>query len=53
MMDDICPPSTVYAAYNAWTAPKQISVWQYNNHEGGGTFQTQDKMKFLQTHLPR
>jgi cephalosporin-C deacetylase len=53
LMDDICPPSTVYAAYNAWNGPKQISVWHYNNHEGGGSFQSQDKMRFLQTHLPR
>ncbi len=53
MMDDICPPSTVYAAYNNWAGPKQISIWQYNRHEGGGNFQTQAKIQFMQEVLPR
>ena len=26
LMDDICPPSTVYAAYNAYAGPKAIRV---------------------------
>ncbi|WJX99563.1 acetylxylan esterase [Curtobacterium sp. 458] len=36
LMDPICPPSTVYAAYNAYAGPKEITVWEYNGHEGGG-----------------
>jgi cephalosporin-C deacetylase len=36
LMDQVCPPSTVYAAYNAYTGPKEMSVWRYNAHEGGG-----------------
>jgi cephalosporin-C deacetylase len=51
-MDDICPPSTVYAAYNAWHGAKEISVWPYNRHEGGGSFQTQDKLRFMQRIMP-
>ncbi len=47
LMDDICPPRTVYAAYNHYAGPKQIRVWHYNNHEGGESFQTVEKMKFL------
>jgi cephalosporin-C deacetylase len=47
LMDDICPPSTVYAAYNHYAAPKQIKVWQYNNHEGGESYQSAARMKFL------
>jgi cephalosporin-C deacetylase len=35
-MDPITPPSTVYAAYNAYDGEKQLSVWRYNGHEGGG-----------------
>ncbi len=35
-MDGVCPPSTVYAAFNAYQGPKDITVWPYNNHEGGG-----------------
>jgi cephalosporin-C deacetylase len=37
LRDPICPPSTVFAAYNAWAGPKRIEVWPYNEHEGGGT----------------
>jgi cephalosporin-C deacetylase len=38
LMDEICPPSTVYAAYNAYAGPKQIVVYPYNDHEGGEAF---------------
>lgn len=47
LMDDICPPSTVFAAYNHYAGPKQINIWPYNNHEGGENFQTAEKLKFL------
>ena len=53
LMDDICPPSTVFAAYNHYQAEKQIKVWEYNNHEGGENFQTIEKLKFLATAWPR
>lgn len=33
LKDDICPPSTVYAVYNKITAPKEIKVFPYHNHE--------------------
>ncbi|MDX6597306.1 MAG: hypothetical protein QOE87_1193 [Gaiellales bacterium] len=33
LMDPICPPSTVYAAYNAITAPKELCVFPYGTHE--------------------
>jgi cephalosporin-C deacetylase len=49
LMDEICPPSTVYAAYNHYAGPKQIEIWQYNHHEGGGTFQDVEQIKFLQS----
>jgi cephalosporin-C deacetylase len=39
LMDDICPPSTVYAAYNAYGGPKEIRVYPFNDHEGGQMFQ--------------
>lgn len=51
LMDDICPPSTVYAAYNHYAGPKQMSVWEYNNHEGGATYQAMEKLKFLKENL--
>jgi cephalosporin-C deacetylase len=48
LMDETCPPSTVYAAYNHYAGPKDIRVWPYNQHEGGESFQNVEKMKFLQ-----
>jgi cephalosporin-C deacetylase len=47
LMDKICPPSTVYAAYNYFNGPKEIRVWRYNQHEGGATYQTMEKLRFL------
>jgi cephalosporin-C deacetylase len=47
LMDETCPPSTVFAAYNHYAAQKDMRVWSYNNHEGGETFQTVEKLKFL------
>ncbi len=47
LMDNICPPSTVFAAYNHYAGPKDIRVWRYNQHEGGATYQTQEKLRFL------
>jgi cephalosporin-C deacetylase len=35
LMDPICPPSTVFAAFNRYAGPKDITVWEYNAHEGG------------------
>ena len=47
LMDQVCPPSTVYAAYNHWAGEKDIKVYPYNGHEGGDSYQTVEKLKFL------
>lgn len=47
LMDQICPPSTVYAAYNHWAGEKDIKVYTYNDHEGGGSYHNVEKLKFL------
>ena len=51
LMDLTCPPSTVYAAYNAWgeaatgglpaqeIPKKEIVVYPHNDHEGGEAYQ--------------
>lgn len=51
LMDTICPPSTVYAAYNRVKTRKQIKVYDFNNHEGGGAFQHTAKIRFAQENL--
>lgn len=52
LMDDICPPSTVYAAYNHYAGPKQIKTYEYNYHDGGGVYQQIEKMRFLDAFWP-
>lgn len=52
LMDEICPPSTVFAAYNHYAGAKQIKIWPYNHHEGGESFQAVEKLRFLATLWP-
>ena len=47
LMDQVCPPSTVYAAFNHWAGEKEIKIYPYNGHEGGESYQTLEKLKFL------
>ncbi len=47
LMDDICPPSTVFASYNHYQGQKQIEIYEFNNHEGGETFHTLKQVEFL------
>jgi cephalosporin-C deacetylase len=49
--DDICPPSTVFAAYNHIPAPKEIRVYPYNGHEGGGGYHVTEKIRFVRQAL--
>lgn len=47
LMDEVCPPSTVFAAYNHYAGEKDIRIWRYNHHEGGESYQTLEKLRFL------
>ena len=47
LMDEICPPSTVYAAYNEYGGPKEIVEYPFNDHEGGAGFHDIAKMRWL------
>jgi cephalosporin-C deacetylase len=47
LMDEVCPPSTVYAAYNAYGGPKEIREYPYNDHEGGQGFHEVEKLRWL------
>jgi len=42
LMDPLCPPSTVCAAFNHWAHPDK-SVWEFNGHEGGGAHHLPDR----------
>ena len=52
LMDPICPPSTVFAAFNhygsiAGGVPKEIEVYEYNEHEGGQGYQFVRQLPWL------
>ena len=51
LMDQTCPPSTVYAAYNAYAGRKDISVYPYNDHEGGGAFHQAEQLRWLRSQM--
>ncbi len=49
LMDETCAPSTVFAAYNYFNGPKELRIWPYNQHEGGASYQSVEKLRFLNT----
>ncbi|MEV0040256.1 acetylxylan esterase [Streptomyces sp. NPDC050804] len=50
--DRTCPPSTVFAAFNACAAPdKTIEVYDFNDHEGGGPYQQAVQLSWLRDRL--
>ncbi|WP_299538012.1 acetylxylan esterase [uncultured Streptomyces sp.] len=58
LMDHICPPSTVYAAFHHYGADggvqqseKRISVYPFNDHEGGGPAHEVVKLEWLAKRL--
>ena len=51
LMDTICPPSTVFAAYNEITAPKDIAVFSFGVHAVPPAH-LERQLRHLRTHLP-
>ncbi|MET9438507.1 acetylxylan esterase [Streptomyces sp. NPDC006551] len=50
--DLTCPPSTVFAAFHAYAHDeKRIEVYDFNDHEGGGTFQQAAQLRWLPDRL--
>ncbi|MFG3256884.1 acetylxylan esterase [Streptomyces sp. NPDC048172] len=47
LMDTSCPPSTVFAAYNAYAGEKRIEVFPYNGHEGGGVQHEETALRWV------
>ena len=57
MMDPVCPPSTVFAAYNRYgrragaatgrPVRKDITVWEFSDHSGGAAHQFERQLRFL------
>ncbi|MCK6066629.1 MULTISPECIES: acetylxylan esterase [Microbacterium] len=51
LLDQTCPPSTVFAAYNAYTGPREIDVFPHNDHEGGQAYQLTRQVAWLAERL--
>ena len=51
LMDDICPPSTVFSAYNEITADKEIAVFPYSGHDWPAAH-AERQLAHLRDHLP-
>jgi cephalosporin-C deacetylase len=50
LRDQICPPSTVYAAYNLYRGNKEIVEYRFNDHEGGQTFHQAEQLRWMANH---
>lgn len=53
LKDPVCPPDCAYAAYNRITAPKEMAVYPFAEHEGGGAAQFLRKMEFVRRTFER
>ncbi|AYF97099.1 acetylxylan esterase [Protaetiibacter intestinalis] len=47
LMDEICKPSTVFGAFNAYAGEKSIEVFPFNGHEGGGAWWEGETIRIL------
>jgi cephalosporin-C deacetylase len=52
LMDRVCPPSTVYAAYNAYGGPKELRCYRFNDHEGGQFHHEAEQLRWLHAVMP-
>lgn len=51
LMDPVCPPSTVFGAFNNYAGPREMTLWPYNGHEGGGWEDDALTLRALRAHL--
>lgn len=52
LADEVCPPSTVFSAYNVYGGDdKDIRVYPYNGHEGGGAHHVREQFAFARRTL--
>lgn len=53
LMDAVCPPSTVYGAFNEYQGEREMLVWEFNGHEGGGILDEARALDFLRARMGR
>jgi cephalosporin-C deacetylase len=52
LLDTMCPPSTGFAVYNHLTSTeKEMRVYPYNEHEGGGAIHEEEKYRFVRKYF--
>ncbi len=51
LRDNVCPAKCYFATYNRIQSPKEIFVYPFNGHEGGGSRQTGVKLSKLRAWL--
>ncbi|MHA6525909.1 acetylxylan esterase [Tessaracoccus sp. G1721] len=51
LADTVCPPSTVFAAHNAYGGPRDIVVYPHSGHEGGQDVQLWRQLGWLAENL--
>jgi cephalosporin-C deacetylase len=51
LMDEVTPPSTVFAAFNHLAGDGRIEVYEFNGHEGGGSLHFEKQVAFVREHL--
>ena len=54
LRDEVCPPSTGFAAYNQYAAasgsatpPREMHTYPFNGHEGGEAFHVRRQLRWL------
>ncbi|MCM3628504.1 acetylxylan esterase [Paenibacillus glycanilyticus] len=51
LKDETCPAQMYFATYNRIQADKEIVIYPFNGHEGGGARQTKIKLAYLSKHF--
>ena len=51
LMDDVCPPSGVFAAFHELPEPKHLEIYEWDGHEGGRTFFDTLALEFVDDRL--
>lgn len=52
LKDEVCPPQMYFATYNRIRTEKEMNIYPFNGHEGGGSRQTEAKLAYLQRKFP-
>ncbi|MFF3121256.1 acetylxylan esterase [Streptomyces sp. NPDC057908] len=51
LRDTVCPAPTVASAFDAYAGGKELRIWKYGGHGGGGSTEDLEVLRFLDAHL--